>query len=58
MPVGMYRPQAVVMGEKVYIGGGYTESGDDRKQVFQYDPSRNGWSRLPPHQVVVVILVR
>ena len=52
MPVGMARPQAVVMREKVYVGGGHTESFDDRKQVFQYDPSRNGWSRLPPHQLI------
>ena len=52
MPVNMMRPQVVVMGEKVYIGGGTTKSGEDRKQVFQYDPSRNEWSRLPPCQVV------
>ena len=52
MPVGMARPQVVVMREKVYVGGGHTESFDDRKLVFQYDPSRNGWSRLPPHQLI------
>ena len=52
MPVGMSRPKAVVMGEKVYIGGGHTEHGEDHKQVFQYDPSRNGWSHLPPHHLV------
>ena len=46
------RPQVVVIGEKVYIGGGRTASGEDRKQVFQYDPSRDVWSRLPPHQVI------
>ena len=48
----MMRPQVVAIGEKVYIGGGRTESGEDRKQVFQYDPSKDGWSRLPPHQVI------
>ena len=52
MPVNMERPQAVVMGEKVYIGGGATDSVEDCNQVFQYDPSRNGWSRLPPHHVI------
>ena len=51
MPVPMYRPQVVTMGEKVYMGGGDTEHGEDRKQVFQYDPSRNEWSCLPPHHV-------
>ena len=40
------------MRKKIYVGGGDTESGDDRKLVFQYDPSRNGWSRLPPHHVI------
>ena len=48
MPVGMASAQAVVMGEKVYIGGGLTE---DNNRVFQYDPSRDEWSRLPPHQI-------
>ena len=51
MPVGMIRPQAVMIWEKVYIGGGFTDSAEDRKQVFQYDPSRDGWSHLPPHKV-------
>ena len=53
MPVGMNRPQAVVMGEKVYIGGGLP--GDDKHdtfRVFQYDTSGDEWSRLPPCQVV------
>ena len=56
MPVGMLRPQVVSIGEKVYIGGGLP--GDDKedtlhflKQVFQYDTSRDEWSRLPPCQV-------
>ena len=52
MPVKMSKPQAVVMGEKVYLGGGDTESVDDYYQVFQYDSSRNEWSSLPSHQVV------
>ena len=39
-----------MMGEKVYMGGGITENEDD-DQVFQYDPSRDEWSRLPPCQV-------
>ena len=52
MPVKMTRPQAVVMGEKVYMGGGDTENDEDDHQVFQYDPSRDKWSRLPPCQVI------
>ena len=51
MPVGMSSAQAVVMGERVYMGGGITEHGEDRKHVFQYDTSRDEWSRLPPHQM-------
>ena len=47
MPVEVTRSQVVVMGEKIYMGGGLTEN----DQVFQYDPSRDEWSRLPPHQV-------
>ena len=52
MPVEMFRPQVVVMGKKVYVGGGGTECDEDLKQVFQYDPARDEWSRLPPHYVV------
>ena len=52
MPVGMSGAQGVVMGEKVYIGGGFTESVEDDHQVFQYNPSRDEWSRLPPHKVI------
>ena len=49
MPVGMDKPQAIVIGEKVYMGGGNTECA--HYQVFQYDPSGDEWSRLPPCQV-------
>ena len=52
MPVGMVGPQAVVMGEKVYMGGGGAEVSEDHNQVFQYNPSRDEWSRLPPCQVI------
>ena len=52
MPVGMSKAQAVVMGEKVYIGGGVTDIVSDFNQVLQYDPSRDEWSRLPPHHIV------
>ena len=52
MLVGKGRSQAVVMGEKVYVGGGGSENVEDHNQVFQYDPSRDQWSRLPPHHVI------
>ena len=80
MPVPMYRPQAVVIGEKVYVGGGLThdddeeeeegkdeDDGDDEeegdnshlaKQVFQYDPSQDEWSHLPPHRVIWFAMVQ
>jgi len=41
----MYSAQAVVMGEKVYVGGGLT---DEKCYVFQYNTSRDDWSLLPP----------
>jgi len=43
--------QVVVMGEKVYTGGGHPQSTKDRNQIFQYDPFRDEWSRLPLCQV-------
>ena len=40
------------MGEKVYVGGGYTEKvGDRRHHVFKYNTPRDEWSRLPPHRL-------
>ena len=45
----MYSAQAVVMGEKVYMGGGFTEKVEGRYHVFQYNTSKDEWSHLPPH---------
>ena len=47
---GMSRPQAVWVGEKVYVGGGTFENWE-KYLVFQYNPSRDEWSRLPPHSL-------
>ena len=58
MPVVMANAQAVVMEEKVYIGGGNTENDENDHQVFQYDPSRNEWSRLPPHHVTIFAMAQ
>ena len=48
MPVVVARPQAVVMREKLYVGGG---GADNDQYVLQYNPTKDEWSRLPPHQV-------
>ena len=42
--------QGIVIGEKVYMGGGFADS-KNAVQVFQYDPSGDEWSHLPPHHV-------
>jgi len=47
----MSNVQVVVMWEKVYAGGGLTERPDDKFDVFQYNTTRDEWSRLPPHTV-------
>ena len=58
MPVKMDSGGAVVIGEKVYIGGVDTENVADDYQVLQYDPSRDEWSRLPPHHVAVFAMAQ
>ena len=50
IPVGMARPQAVLVREKVYVGGGIC-GGADKYLVFQYNPFRDEWSRLSPHSL-------
>jgi len=44
----MYSAQAVVMGEKVYVGGGLSKKSN---HVMKYNTTRDEWSRLPPHHV-------
>ena len=34
------------------MGGGNTEHVEDNQYVFQYNPSRDEWSRLPPCQMI------
>ena len=41
MPVGMASAQAVVMGEKVYVAGGFTKKENHKYHVFQYNTSRD-----------------
>ena len=46
LPVGMIRPQVIVVGETVCVGGG-ADSKDDCFLVFQYNPARDEWTTLP-----------
>ena len=48
MPVRMSRPQCVVIRDRVYVGGGRTDTHDDRYLVSQYNPARDEWIILPP----------
>ena len=60
MPVGMARPQAVMVGEKVYMGGGamYTDNVEDNQQVFWYDPFKDEWNQLPPCHLVAFAMAQ
>jgi len=51
-PMGMSHAQAVVMGEKVYVGGGFTEWYCEKYNIFQYSTFRDEWSCLPPHHLI------
>jgi len=50
--------QTVVMGEKVYVGGGITEEDQDRHHVYQYNPSWDEWSLLPPHPMIMFAMAQ
>ena len=48
----MLYPQAVAIGEVVYIGGGETfNHGDDRYIIHKYHSAKDKWSTLPPAPV-------
>ena len=51
LPVKTARPQSVMVGGRVYVGSGLTDSTDDDFLVCQYTPERNEWATLPPHTV-------
>ena len=44
----MNRPQVVVIGDKIYVGGGSTDSRADSYLVFQYNSVGGEWTTLPP----------
>ena len=43
----MSSSQAIVVGEKVYVGGGFTPDIGDMRKVFQYNRRGDTWSTLP-----------
>ena len=50
MPFEMYGyPRVVMIKEKVYIGGGMTESDRDGLKVMVYEPKQDSWDTLPPY---------
>ena len=51
MPVGMFRAQAAVIDDCVYVGGGLTEDEHGDFCVFEYNLSDDSWSLLPPAPV-------
>ena len=42
--------QAVVIGDNVYVGGGYTLSDKNNYTVMVYSLAGGSWSKLPPHE--------
>ena len=50
MPIRMYGyPNLVMFKEKVYIGGGVTDSNRDGLTVMVYEPEQDSWDSLPPY---------
>ena len=56
MPIKVTRMQVVVIGEKVYIGGGDIETREDITAVLMYDLAKDEWGRLPNHCVRIFAL--
>ena len=42
----MYGAQAVILNNKVYVGGGYTENNSTAANVYTYDPTMDTWETL------------
>ena len=45
--MGMDEAQTVVVGDKVYCGGGGADGDDNEYRVFCYIPSKDSWNSLP-----------
>ncbi len=46
MPVGKWEPGTVVLDEKIYVFGGYTEGVVSSKRSEVFDPSDNSWTLI------------
>jgi len=46
LPVGMYHAQAVVLNNKVYVGGGLTGDDTTSSNIYIYDPTMDTWETL------------
>ena len=53
LPVGMFQAQSVVIGKKVYVGGGHTGDDEADSLVFEYNHSEDKWTILPPAPVTL-----
>ena len=54
----MSSAHAVVMGEKAYVGGGVTDKIEYLSCIFQYNNTRDEWSRLPSHPLMNFAMVQ
>lgn len=52
MPVSWFRPQIVVGGSRVYVGGGVTED-ENMFKILEYDPLSETWMVHMLSQVVL-----
>jgi len=50
LPCGMSYPHCVIVEGKLYIGGGYTLSDDDKCTVWQYETGQ--WSKLKQYKYI------
>lgn len=48
LPVAMYNSHAIVVENKVYVGGGCTKDREKDDTIFVYNVTDNFWSPLPP----------
>ena len=48
LPLAMSRPHLVKIRNNIYCGGGITGKVDTARLVFQYNPTADTWSPLPP----------
>ena len=53
LPLGMFQAQSIVIGNKVYVGGGNTGDSETDALVFEYSPSEDKWNILPPAPITL-----